>query len=182
MGSRRCPRWLFGALAVLALGAAPWPAEAGNPTGIEACLAEFRQVAAEAVRCRIGYRLSGDERDNLSWLTAGALLDAECDLDVALARAVVAAALRAPEVLEVPPQDGACRLTTAAAPLDVAFRLAPTVWFADGRAVRATPNLHGVRGLPTVLGDALVQAVNRDPEIEALIVAEVNALLDGLGR
>jgi hypothetical protein len=127
-------------------------------------------------------RLTAEERENLIWLTAGALLDAECDLDVAVTHAVVATALRAPAILEVPPQYGACRFTTVAAPLDIDFLLAPTVWFEDGRAIRATPNLHAVRGLPTLLAGALVQAVNQDPEIEALIVAEINALLAGLTR
>jgi hypothetical protein len=179
MGSR----WLLGPLAAITLLPAPLPpAAAVGPIGMQDCLAEFRQLAAEAVQCRLGYRLSAEERDNLAWLTAGALLDAECDLDVAVARTVVATALRAPEVLEVPPQYGECRFTTVAAPLDIDFLLAPTVWFEDGRAIRATPNLHGVRGLPTPLAGVLMQAVNQDPEIEALLVAEVNALLDGLGR
>ena len=193
MGSRRRPVWwllgLLAAVAPAALAAAPASTAqpAAGPNGVERCVAAFGEGVTPGggpVTCRVSYRLTEEERGNLVRLTGGALLDAACDLDLDLGRELVVAALLGPEALEVPPQDGTCRFETAAtaAPLDVAFLVAPTVWFEGGRATRATPNVHGIRGLPPFLSDILAQAINRDPEIEAVMVAEVNAFLDGVTR
>ncbi len=178
--------WLFTALALPSAPAAAQvpvaPADTIGPDGLERCLDEIRGRSAGPVSCRIGYRPNAEERSNLVRLTAGTLLDADCAIDVAVGRELVVSVLLAPEVLDVPPQSASCRFETVATPLDVDFLLAPKIWFEDGRATRATPNIHGIRGLPAFLGDVLAQAINRDPQIEATMVAEVNALLDGLGR
>ena len=174
MRARACS----GALAAVLAGAAVGPDGAVGLAGIDACMAGMAG-SAERVSCRIGYELGPPERAELGRLTGGALVDADCELAVDLARGPLFEALLRPEVLDVPPQDGRCRVaTTRGGPLDVAFLVAPRVRFAEGRAVAATPNVHGVRGLPNLLAVMLTEAVNRSPLVEAALVREINAFLD----
>ena len=183
--SRLCG--LTGALALglaLALAAAPaGPAGSLELEGVDRCLAGLGNgTAAKPVNCRVSYRMGNKGRLELETLTAGVLLGAECFLAVDVGGDVVASALAAPELFEAPPQTGSCRFDTGADPIDVNFLVAPKVWFEAGRAIRATPNIYDVRGLPAFLGDLLAEAINREPHVEAIMVGQVNGFLDELTR
>ena len=152
---------------------------AAGLSGIDACAAQIADDV-ERVSCRVGYELGPPERAELARLTGGALVDADCELALDLARGPLFEALLRPDVLAIPPQDGRCLVATTGGSFDVAFLVAPHVRFAEGRAVAATPNVQGVRGLPNLLAVVLSEAVNRSPLVEAALVREINALL--LGR
>ena len=146
--------------------------------GVDACVAQLADAAEERVSCRVDYALGPPEQTELARLTGGVLTDADCELAVDVARGPLFQALLRPEVFEVPPQEGSCRVATDRGPLDVAFLVAPRVRFADGRAVAATPNLHAIRGLPELLAIVLGEAINRSPVIEAAMLREINGFLE----
>ncbi len=162
--------------------AGPAAGAAAGLNGVDACVARLTDAAAERVSCRVDYVPSPPERAELARLTGGVLTDANCELAVDVARGPLFEALLRPEVFEVPPQDGSCRVATGRGPLDVAFAVAPRVRFADGRAVAATPNLHAVRGLPELLAIVLAEALNRSPVIEAAMLREINGFLERMER
>jgi hypothetical protein len=152
---------------------------AQTPAGEAACLSALNDPQAERVACSIDYVLKERARQDLRTVTGGLFLDASCTVDVDLARAEAFEALLAPEVLDVPPQAGDCALVTQKQEIAVAFTAAPTIWFEQGRAVRAMPGIAHVAGLPPVLAKLLTDWINTSPLIEAAILDNVNAYLDG---
>ena len=169
-GLRRLP-----AVAVLALPLAA--AVQADDLG-DACLDDLRNSDAATIACELPFSLPVEERRTLRTLTGGLLRDAACRATIDLSREALAGALLREDLLHLPRQPVACEIATDSEPIAARFTLAPKVWFADGRAVRATPGMDDLAGLPSLVSRLLTDWVNGSDTIEDAMVDAVNDYIE----
>jgi len=141
------------------------------------CIDQLGDPGVDIIACTVPFELKERARDDLIRITGGVVRDAGCLLEVGLERATLFNALVHAEDLVVPAQPVECDVETDRQPLQARFTLAPKVWFADGRAVGATPGMANVRGLPPLLALLLTKWVNTNPQVQRAMVAWVNNYL-----
>ena len=169
----------FVPLLVLVLIATGVPVGAGqaNDDIARDCIDQLGNPEVDIIACTVPFELKERARDDLLRITGGVVRDAGCLLEVGLERATLFNALVHAEDLVVPAQPVECDVETDRRPLQARFTLAPKVWFADGRAVGATPGMGNVRGLPPLLALLLTKWVNTNPQVQRAMVAWVNDYL-----
>lgn len=140
---------LLAAAVALSLVAGAGAARAGDDG--EACLEALRDPEAASIACDVRFTLPAEERGTVRALTAGILRDASCIAAIDMKREDFVRALLREDLLEVPRQPVVCEIATEDEPLAARFTLSPKVWFAGGRAVRATPDMADLTGLPGLL-------------------------------
>ena len=144
----------------------------------EACLEALRDPEAASIACDVRFTLPAEERGTVRALTAGILRDASCIAAIDMKREDFVRALLREDLLEVPRQPVVCEIATEDAPIAARFTLSPKVWFAGGRAVRATPDMADLTGLPGLLAGLVEDWVNESDAIEEAMVDAVNDYLD----
>lgn len=164
--------------AAVALPLALATAAAGAGDDGEACLEALRDPEAAAIACDVRFTLPEEERGTVRALTAGILRDASCVAAIDMPRADLIRALLREDLLEVPRQPVVCEIATEDEPIAARFTLSPKVWFAGGRAVRATPDMADLTGLPGLLAGLVEDWVNESDAIEEAMVNAVNDYLD----
>jgi len=141
------------------------------------CIDQLGDPDVDIIACTVPFQLRRRAREDLMRITGGVLRDAGCLVEVGLARATVFNALVHAQNLEVPAQPVECDVETDRRPLQARFTLAPKVWFADGRAVRALPGLGNVTGVSPLLAILLTNWVNNNPQVQRAMIAWVNDYL-----
>jgi hypothetical protein len=170
-------------LCLLAILLALPGAAAGKAKPFDGCLRTLTETRVETISCVADYALPAGLREQLAGLTGGAVRDAACRMRVKVQRKTLFEAMLADERVQLPAQPVACDLATSQQPLQATFTVAPSVWFADGRAVRASPGMADIAGLPPSVGRLLQRWVNESPLIQTAMVNAVNRFLDRqLGR
>ena len=167
---------LLAAAVALPLVAGAGAARAGADG--EACLEALRDPEAASIACDVRFTLPAEERGTVRALTAGILRDASCLAAIDMKREDFVRALLREDLLEVPRQPVVCEIATEDAPIAARFTLSPKVWFAGGRAVRATPDMADLTGLPALLAGLVENWVNESDAIEEAMVDAVNDYLD----
>ena len=143
----------------------------------EACLEALRDPEAASIACDVRFTLPAEERGTVRALTAGILRDASCLAAIDMPREDFVRALLREDLLEVPRQPVVCEIATEDEPIAARFTLSPKVWFAGGRAVRATPDMADLTGLPALLAGLVEDWVNESDAIEEAMVDAVNDYL-----
>lgn len=143
------------------------------------CIDQLGDPSVDRITCTLPFELRQRAREDLIRITGGVLRDAGCLVTVGLERVSIFNALVHAEDLEVPAQPVQCDVDTDRRPMQARFTLAPRVWFADGKAVGATPGMGNVRGLPPLLAVILTNWVNNDPQVQRAMVAWVNDYISG---
>lgn len=166
---------LLAAAAALPLALAASVLRAGD--GGEACLEALRDPEAASIACDVRFTLPAEERGTVRALTAGILRDASCLAAIDMPREDFVRALLREDLLEVPRQPVVCEIATEDEPIATRFTLSPKVWFAGGRAVRATPDMADLTGLPALLAGLVEDWVNESDAIEEAMVDAVNDYL-----
>lgn len=166
---------LLAAAAALPLALAASVLRAGDDG--EACLEALRDPEAASIACDVRFTLPAEERGTVRALTAGILRDASCLAAIDMPREDFVRALLREDLLEVPRQPVVCEIATEDEPIAARFTLSPKVWFAGGRAVRATPDMADLTGLPALLSGLVEDWVNESDAIEEAMVDAVNDYL-----
>ena len=167
--------------AVLLCGLPSTVARAQDDVGRE-CIEQLSDPGVDRITCDVPFQLERRTRDDLMQITGGVIRDAGCLLSVGVERVTVFDALIHAQDLTVPAQPVECDVETNRQPMRARFTLAPKVWFADGKAVRATPGVANVSGLPPILAILLTNWVNSDPQVQQAIVGWVNDYLAGASQ
>lgn len=144
----------------------------------DACLDDLRDEDASTIACDLPFILPDREREAMSQLTAGFLLDAACVVNVDIGRRSLVGALLNEDLLAIPRQPVNCEIATEGEPLMTRFTLSPQVWFEDGRAVRANPGMDDLVGLPNLVGRLIMDWVNKSGTIEDAMVDAVNDYIE----
>ncbi len=176
--TERRPGWLrrLPAMAVLSFSLAGAAVQADDIG--DACLDDLRDPEAATIACDLPFSLPDEERRAMRTLTAGLLRDASCLATIDVSREVLVRAFLREDLLHLPPQPVACEITTDTDPIAAQFTLSPKVWFADGRAVRASPGMDDLVGLPSLVARLVMDWVNESDAIEDAMVDAVNDYIE----
>ena len=166
-------------LALLLLASPPCRAASSSPALEEDdCWFQFMDATTPRIACAFPAVMEDADKLQIRKLTRDVLQDAHCQVAVDIDRALVEAAVTAPNtVFTVPPQPVTCQIVTSRGTLAVAFTFAPRIEIKAGAAVKATPGMDHVTGVNTWLAWPVVAYVNASGSVQEVMLKVVNAYL-----
>lgn len=164
------------AVALISAVVVPSRASAAEPPRERNCFYQLLEDTGPQIDCEHPAWLTEEEKADLKKLTREYLLDARCNIKIAIERAKVDAALVGSDLtFTSPPQPMTCVLTTSSGEMTIAGTFAPQVTFKDGIAIKATPGLANITGVNTYLAWPVVHYINNASRIGEPMKMMINA-------
>ena len=164
----------------------PATARAAAPATMKACFAELERGTNQEIICQFPLQPSAAERDELEKQTSGYLKNVNCTVSIRIERALIAAAIAAPDyIFEAPPQPVACNVTMPGKKvadvigpdqmIPITGTFAPKVTIRDYVATQASPGLANVQGVSRIISLPVVAYINRAGFLRDGMLKTVNA-------
>lgn len=140
------------------------------------CFHQLERGRGPDLVCEFPADLTEEERRDLRSISREIVQDARCVVSIRIDRRLVEEALGAEDtVFEAPPQPVRCDVTTREGVTPITATFAPRVVIVGGEAVEASPGLGQVAGVSSLLAWPVVQYVNHAGNIQANMLAVINA-------
>lgn len=151
-----------------------------TPEQMEAdCWQQFMESRSPEISCGFPAVMEKADREQVQKITRQLLKDAQCQITIKLERALLDAAVQAPDhTFVAPPQPVACEIDTSRGKLPVTFTFAPKIEIKAGKAVKATPGMANVTGVNSWLAWPVVVYINASGSIQDVMLRVVNAYLE----
>ena len=151
-----------------------------TPEQMEAdCWQQFMESRSPEISCGFPAVMEKADREQVQKITRQLLKDAQCQITIKLERALLDAAVEAPDnTFIAPPQPVACEIDTSRGKLPVAFTFAPKIEIKGGKAIKATPGMANVTGVNSWLAWPVTAYINASGSIQDVMLRVVNAYLE----
>jgi hypothetical protein len=147
---------------------------ADNP---KACLDHIRRGEGDPILCQIALQTTPDDRTSIATMTAGVLLDADCQITIQLERRVVDSVRQASKAVDIPGQEVSCGIVTNGGPLMTLLVVGGRLFFDHGRATDFEPAIQIKEGLPPALGRTFLRFAVNGTDLRQGVVAAINQFL-----